>query len=212
MSAVDETPSSDTEKRILEAATRVFIKRGTAGARTQEIADEAGLNKALLHYYFRSKDKLAEAVFLQVARDFFPLLLGTLSSDLPLRQKLQAFVDVELDMLAAKPFLPGYIITEMQYRPQKMREVLNKVAPIEEMRATMFGKIQQQIDHEVEAGHMRPGLAEDQVIMMISLMIFPFAAAKMINIIAGIDDEAHHKMMARRREDIVTFVLNGLKT
>ena len=62
----------DTEARILEAAHRVFVRRGVAAARTQEIADEAGVNKALLHYYYRSKEKLANAVFLQAARAMFP--------------------------------------------------------------------------------------------------------------------------------------------
>ena len=70
-----------TEERILDAARKVFIRRGTSGARMQEIAAEAGVNQALLHYYFRSKERLSVAVFQQLASRLFPALIMTLASD-----------------------------------------------------------------------------------------------------------------------------------
>src|SRR5690349_15659112 len=89
----------DTERRILDAAHVVFMRSGTAGARTQEIAVEAGVNSALLHYYFRSKDRLAEAVFTRAAGELFPAVAGVLMSDLPLEQKVRKVIEVELDRL-----------------------------------------------------------------------------------------------------------------
>ena len=77
-----------TEEKIFEAAAEVFEERGLAGSRMQEIADRAGLNKALLHYYFRSKDKLFEAVFAKLAGTMFKKLFSCLDNDLPLEQKL----------------------------------------------------------------------------------------------------------------------------
>ncbi len=77
-----------TDLRILEAAHRVFVRRGVAAARTQEIADEAGVNKALLHYYCRSKERLADAVSLRAAREMFPRMMAALASDVPLRDRL----------------------------------------------------------------------------------------------------------------------------
>src|SRR6185369_14703328 len=88
-----------TEQRILDAAHAVFIRRGTAGARMQEIAEEAGVNKALLHYYFRSKDKLAEAVFVRAGRRLFPPVIAALMSDLPLEEKVRRVVEIEIDNL-----------------------------------------------------------------------------------------------------------------
>src|SRR6478736_10462542 len=82
----------DTEQRILDAAHVVFIRRGTAGARMQEIAEEAGVNQALLHYYFRSKERLAQAVFQQLASRLFPALIQTLASDLSLDEKIDRLV------------------------------------------------------------------------------------------------------------------------
>ena len=77
----------DTEQRILDAAHVVFIRRGTAGARMQEIAEEAGVNKALVHYYFRNKSRLGEAVFRRVATGMFARLSGTLGGDADIETK-----------------------------------------------------------------------------------------------------------------------------
>src|SRR5581483_12265009 len=98
---------SDTERAILDAAHAVFVRRGTAGARTQEIAKEAGVNQALLHYYFRTKERLAEAVFTRAACELFPRVLGILASDASLEDKVARVVDVELTQLLQTPYLPG---------------------------------------------------------------------------------------------------------
>src|SRR5215471_10004926 len=113
------TPQQDahTEQRILDAAHRVFIKRGTAGARMQEIADEAGVNKALLHYYFRSKDRLSDAVFQRVARGIFGRLSEAAGSELELEDKVRLIVGIYLEQLSKTPYVPGYVISEMNQHP-----------------------------------------------------------------------------------------------
>src|SRR5436305_2140381 len=100
----------ETETRILDAARAVFIRRGTSGARMQEIAREAGVNQALLHYYFRSKERLSSAVFQQIARGIFPALIQTLGSDLTLDEKIDRLIALYLDNLSRSPFLPGYLL------------------------------------------------------------------------------------------------------
>src|SRR5918997_7044366 len=95
----------DTEERILDAARAVFVRHGTAGARMQEIAQEAGVNQALLHYYFRSKDRLAEAVFRQVAGRLLPTVFEILGSDLSIEEKVERFVSLYIDTLSRSPFL-----------------------------------------------------------------------------------------------------------
>src|SRR5437762_13767076 len=93
----------DTEQRILDAAHAVFLRRGTAGARTQEIAKEAGVNSALLHYYFRTKERLAAAVFQRAASQLMPAVIGILASDANLEEKVRQVIDVELRQLLATP-------------------------------------------------------------------------------------------------------------
>src|SRR5688500_12830406 len=122
--AAPKTTDRETEQRILTAARAVFIRRGTAGARMQEIAAEAGVNQALLHYYFRSKDRLSDAMFLQVASRIFPTVVQTLSSDLSLDEKIERIVPVYADNLAQNPFLPGYLLAEMHQNPDRVRQLL----------------------------------------------------------------------------------------
>src|SRR6476661_8865146 len=97
----DRPPATDdaAEQRILDAAHKVFIRRGTAGARMQEIADEAGVNKALLHYYFRNKGRLADAVFQRVAVGIFSRLGEAAGSDAELEDKVRHIIGIYLDQL-----------------------------------------------------------------------------------------------------------------
>lgn len=207
----DDADASETEVRILEAAHRVFLRRGTAGARMQEIADEAGVNKALLHYYFRSKDRLAETIFLRAARTLFPRMLQTIASDLPLPEKLQKAVEIELNILEENPYLPGYLIAEFQYRPDRLRELLTETVPVEEMQHAVLGKLQNQLDAEAEAGRIRPMRAEDLIVALISQLVLPYAAAPMLETMLGLDEEARRAMMERRRDDLADTILRSLR-
>lgn len=204
------TTDLDTEARILDAARRVFLRRGTAGARTQEIADEAGVNKALLHYYFRTKEKLAEAVFLGAARELFPRVLAELASDQPLRDKLQAAIEAELDMLDANPFLPGYLIAEFQYRPDDLRELLAEAFSIEQLRGAVLGTLQRQLDAEAAAGRLRPTRAEDLLVALMAQLVFPFAAAPMLEALLGLGPDDRQAMAARRRAGLADALLRSL--
>lgn len=83
LNRMDNKKTSSAEQKILQAAHKVFTTRGLAGARMQDIADEAGINKAMLHYYFRDKDKLFEMVFTREAQKFFPKLKMIFEADIP---------------------------------------------------------------------------------------------------------------------------------
>src|SRR5262245_25400754 len=87
--------SGDTEQRILDAAHAVFVRRGTAGARMQEIAAEAGVNGALLHYYFKTKERLSQAVFSRAARRLLPSVVEIMASDRELDEKVALVIQLE---------------------------------------------------------------------------------------------------------------------
>src|SRR3954463_16072860 len=95
----------DTERRILDAAHAVFVRRGTAGARMQEIARAAGVNQALLHYYFRSKEQLAQAAFARAAAQFMPAVIDVIAGGGELEDKVARVVALEHDHLSRAPFL-----------------------------------------------------------------------------------------------------------
>ena len=105
------------EEKILAAAQKVFMTKGMAGARMQDIANEAGINKALLHYYFTDKDKLFEVVFLAEAQKFFPKINAIFNSDIPLFGKIENFVTEYIDEMQENPFLPWFVMNEINRDP-----------------------------------------------------------------------------------------------
>src|SRR6185503_8737502 len=147
----------DTERRILDAARAVFIRRGTSGARMQEIAEEAGVNHALLHYYFRSKERLSEAVFSEVAGRMFPAIIQILGGDDAIEKKVSDVVATYLDTMSRSPFLPGYLISELHHHPERVPQLIKGVAGIEVSTALqpVLEKLDRQISAEVKAGRMR---------------------------------------------------------
>lgn len=204
---------TDTEQLILEAARTVFLRRGTEGARMQEIAREADVNQALLHYYFRSKERLSAAVFQQIASRIFPALVQVLSADISLDEKIDGVIGVYLDNLSRNPFVPGYLISELHHHPERVQQLLAGAigADPQAVLPSLLKKLEKQIDERVRAGTMRRIQPHQLVINLISLCIFPFAARPMLSIVFGMDDAAFARFIGQRRKELPDFVRNALR-
>ena len=202
-----------TEQRILDAAHAVFLRTGTAGARMQEIAREAGVNSALLHYYFRSKKGLAEAVFHRVAAQLMPAVVAVLASERSLREKVTAFVEIELDRLTRTPYLPAYIISELAHHPERITQLVSGLTGSrpDTLGRTLLRIVGDQIDEEVRARRMRRITPEQFLVNLLSLCIFPFAARPMICALMGFDDKAFARFTRDRREQLPDFFLHALR-
>ena len=202
-----------TETRILDAAHAVFVRRGTAGARMQEIAKEAGVNSALLHYYFRSKQRLSEAVFQRAAADLLPAVIAVLASDRSIEEKVQAVVDIELTRLLATPYLPGYVLSELAHHPERIRQLVSAVTGMvpEEAGRRVLTTLRRQMRAAARAGALQPIEPEQFVVNLLSLCIFPFAARPMLTVVLGFDDEGFKRFIARRRRELPAFFLKGLR-
>ncbi|HEX2778060.1 MAG TPA: helix-turn-helix domain-containing protein, partial [Gemmatimonadaceae bacterium] len=203
----------DTEQRILDAANTVFLRAGTAGARMQDIAAEAGVNHALLHYYFRSKERLAEAVFRRAAMKLLPPVVALLASELPLEQKVARVVEHELDQLRATPHLPGYLLSELNHHPERAAQLLQTLAGLdpERVRPAVFAVLERQIDEGVKAGRLRPIAVEQFIANLVSLCIFPFAARPMLMTMLGWSDAEFARFIDRRRGELPVFFLEALR-
>ena len=202
-----------TEDRILSAARTVILRRGTAGARMREIAEEAGVNQALLHYYFRSKDRLAEAVFQQAARRLFPPLIALLGSDATLEEKVERVVEHELRVLAENPFLPGYVLAELNQHADRAPQLVEALMGqrVEGFAPQMFTKLSMQIRERIAAGTMREISPDQFVINLLSLCVFPFAARPMLSAVLQLDDGGFARMIEHRRETLAPFFLAALR-
>ena len=203
----------DTEHRILDAAHTVFLRHGTAAARMQEIAETAGVNKALLHYYFRSKARLAEAVFQRVARQLFPSVLEVLASPAEIEEKVERVIEIELDHLSRSPYLPGYILCELHQDPDRPRQLVEAVVGLQprEIRLRLLRTLRAQIDERVQAGTMRPIRPDQFIVNLLALCIFPFAVRPMLTVILGLDAKEFERFIERRREELAPFFLGALR-
>jgi TetR/AcrR family transcriptional regulator len=203
----------DTEQRILDAAHAVFVRHGTAGGRMQDIAAEAGVNQALLHYYFRSKDRLSKAAFERAASQFMPAVLQVLASNEALDAKVARIIELELDHLSRAPYLPGYIISEVAHHPERARQLIAAVIgqTPEHVRPLVIGVLKKQLNAAVRRGTMRRIAPEQFIVNLMSLCIFPFAARPMIVAMLGMDQRGFEQFVARRRRDLTAFFLGALR-
>ena len=202
-----------SEQRILAAARSVFIRRGTAGARMQEIAEEAGVNQALLHYYFRTKDRLAEAVFAEVAGRLAPAIVGALGSDEPLERKVEEFVRIYIDTARQHPYIPGYVLAEMHHHPERVAAMAAKLTggasvPIARPILTRLGA---QLDGLAARGVIRPIEPEHFLVNLLALCVIPFAVRPMLTVAFGMDEQAFQRFLDERRAELPGFILNALR-
>jgi TetR/AcrR family transcriptional regulator len=186
-------PEEATEKKILEAARTVFHRAGYDGARMQEIADEAGINKALLHYYFRNKDKLFEAVFVEaLRRNMIPLMHMMVSADTTVEEKITNFARSYIETIRRNPELPGFIIHEINRNPQRLVENAKTQGLV--VPQTLIA----QISEGIEQGRYNPVDPRQLVVSLVSMCIFPFIGRPMIQMAMQISEHEWDAFLEER--------------
>ena len=203
---VKKKKDTGTEQKILAAARKVFTSRGMAGARMQDIADEAGINKALLHYYFRDKDKLFEVVFLEEAQKFFPKINAIFSSEIPLFDKIRSFVAEYIDEVQANPYLPWFVINEINRDPEQF---LHKVWGKDNLPKP--ARFLQQVEEEVKAGIIKKISPVQLLMNMISMTIFPFVARPMFITNLRLNEKQFAEIMEQRKTAIPEFIIDAIR-
>ena len=207
-----EERDGDTEQRILQAARSVFVRRGTSGARMQEIAAEAGVNQALLHYYFRSKQRLAEAVFREAASRLVPAVLRLLASDAALEEKVEGFVHLYIDTVREQPFLPGYILAELHQHPERVRGLQEAIGLQPAIVAkTLLARLRTQLEEGAKSGTLRRIAPEQFIVSLLALTVFPFAARPVLDLALGMNDDGFGRFLDQRRAELPAFILSALR-
>ena len=195
----------NTEEKILEAAKKVFLKEGMAGARMQDIADEAGINKAMLHYYFRSKEKLFEKIFTELSQHFFPRLVKIFESDEPLFRKIESFVAEYIDQMRRTPYLPIFVLNEVNRQPETFIKKMmgNRTPPVK--------KFIDDVQAEVRNGVIKPLNPLQLLLNIISLCVFPFVARPMFQLVTNIDKAMFDKILEQRKGEVSKFIIDAIK-
>ncbi len=191
---------STTEEKIYDAARRIFILKGMEGARMQEIADEAGMNKALLHYYFRSKENLFKAVFKDIVTRFFKKLGFTLASNISVKEKLSVFIDNYIDLISANPYVPQFIIMEINRDPKVLKALMleSGIEP-QKILDLFFKEVQTKKTSTIDPRHI--------VVSLFGMMVFPFVARPLLQMIYFNDDQKAYNQFLEERKEIVKSMI-----
>lgn len=193
-----ENQELSTEDKILLAASKVFTEKGFAGTRTRDIADEAGINLALLNYYFRSKEKLFEKIMFEKMQQMFGTILPILTDEkTSLDEKIDLATQKYLDLLSENPNLPLFVISEIQ----KGNSGLKNVLPVETIlkNSTMLKQIQEK-NADINPQHF--------LMNFLSLTIFPFVTKPVMSQFGIFTDESFKIFIEERR----TFIPVWIKT
>ena len=196
----------NTQQRILDAARTIFMKKGLSGARMQEIANEAGINKALLHYYFRTKDKLYYAILEEAFKTILPLVADVFNSAETLEMKLNRLASRYVELLEEHRYLPLFIMNELQMNPGRISEFINLKKFIN------LSNLKKQVQDEYGLENINEGMLIHAFINFLSNMIFPFMARPIIQLNLGISDELYHEFILARKTLIPKVFISTLKS
>ncbi len=193
----------DTERRILEAAKRVFVQKGMDGAVMQDIADSAQISRTALHYYFRSKKKLFEAVLDDIFGQFLPRLSHIMVQEIPFEEKLEQFVHEYLALLKTNPYIPNFMMNELTKDPQK---IIHRFAG----EGLLSAHTMAHIERELKA--FEPRIPIPHFVMnLVSLCVFPFIARPLVTkIFAGGEPARFNQLMSERKRIIVETLLSSI--
>lgn len=198
----------DTEALILQAAEREFLEKGYSGAKTTAIAQAAGVTHAMLHYYFRTKEKLFEKIVTDKMDKLKRVMFGVIGNpDLPLRERLKQGVEQHFDFIAENPHLPRFIFNELHEHPERIDQVKNSIASIA---AKAITTLQNEIDRKAASGECRPVDARMLMLDIASLNLFPFVAAPLISSSFGKLFEGRDEFLEMRKKENVRTVLGKL--
>lgn len=200
-----KTKNTTTESEILNAAKRIFQRKGMIGARMQEIADEAGINKAMLHYYYRSKQLLFEAVFKKAFSLLAPQLNEVMNSDDSICDKIKNFTHNYISFVIKHPYLPNFIIQELNRNPEFVKNLMN------EKHFPTIEKFRKQVNNKVAEEVIRPIKAEQLFINIMALNIFPFIAAPLLKGFINVDNSEYKILLEKRKTEVADFIINAIK-
>jgi TetR/AcrR family transcriptional regulator len=195
-----------TEERIFESATDVFVEKGLDGARMQDIATHAGINKALLHYYFRTKDKLFGMVFEKIAGKMFSKFAPVFDENISLEDKIRFFFKTHISFMQENPRLPGFVLNEINRNPSRIKKLLGNIE-FRKIWATLYAQHKDELKKYNVTEENMPQI----MTTIISMSVFPFAARGILEGVfqnMGID---FNKYIEERKLFAPDFVIKALK-
>ena len=195
-----------TEEKIFEAATAVFIEKGMAGTRMQEIADRAGINKSLLHYYFRTKERLFTAVYEVIVRQLFQKIAPMFEKKLTLENKIRLFVSEHMSFLQQNPRLVPFFLNEINRNPKIVKSFIEKLE---------IDKFWDSLNLLHKEELVRYSITRENIPQLITSIFalsgFPFMAKELIVCVFEKTGYDFDNYIEQRKEYVADFVINAIK-
>ncbi|MBK8355342.1 MAG: TetR family transcriptional regulator [Saprospiraceae bacterium] len=201
-----EGKDNNTEARIKEAARIVFLNKGFAATRTRDIAEEAGINLALLNYYFRSKQKLFNLIMLDALKIFLSSIYDVINdTQLTFEEKLVSISSSYIDTLLVNPEIPLFILSELRNDPAHLIENVG----IRDL--VLQSDLIKQLLEKVQSGEFKPVNPLNFIMNIIGMTVFPFLASPILKILGNMDQKEFNTLIESRKEQIPKWVLATLK-
>jgi len=196
----------NTEEKILQAAKDVFLEKGNDGARMQEIANKAGINKSLLHYYFRTKEKLFGAVFKFAFAQFAPKFINAFNTNEDFFTQLEKFIGIYIDIISKNSFIPMFILNEVN---RKKTSLVPKVIKNSGINIDFFKEM---IKKEVKKGTIRDIEPEQLIVNIIGMCIFPIVGRPIVQVVVFKDNsKAYDEFLESRKKEVADFIIHSIK-
>lgn len=199
---------NNVEKAILDAAEKLFLEKGFAMTSTIEIAKEAGCNQSMVHYYFRTKDKLFDAIFENKANLIINTIISNWNSEIPFQENLRNAIEAHFDILRANSKIPFLIFNELTTNPVRLQTIVEKIHNIKEL---FFSKFVNDLNKAIKSGKIRKTEPIDFITLLISLNVIPFVAKPLIQSIAMMDDKEFEEFIEFRKQENVRIILKSLE-
>jgi AcrR family transcriptional regulator len=193
-----------TEQKIKEAALSVFIQKGFSNCTSREIAREAGMNVALVNYYFRSKSKLFAIIFESVMQDFLKSMVQVFCSELPFREKIRILIEREFEFLTQNPEIPNFVLHELSRNPKSIEGMRPVLQMVDESGVFDEAKRLQ------VSGEMRAMDIVQVTLLIMANCQYPFMAAPLLQAIHGIDKKTYTSNVLSHKTHAVNMVLGYL--
>ncbi len=199
--------SDNVEQMILNIAEDIFLEKGYAMTSTTEIAKRVGCNQALIHYYFRTKERLFEKLFEKKFLSFVSAVFISKESSSSFKDIVRGIIMKHLEIISENPRLPFLIINEMTTNPVRFYSIAEK---IKETMDTLLKGLDNEIKNEIKAGRIREISAFDLFLNILSLNVFMFVAQPLISHVKGFTYEQFMKFAKSRGDEVFYTVWGGI--
>ncbi|MGE5627728.1 MAG: TetR/AcrR family transcriptional regulator [Solirubrobacterales bacterium] len=203
------TNEKDIKKDIINAAIDVFIAKGKSGARMQEIADKAGVNKMLLHYYFRNKELLFQEVLKNTLIDLYYSVVETSFKTNNFKDTLAEFIDKHFEFLYKKRDVLRFLLWEVSHDGKDVYELIKNT--FQKLGNTPMDALRERISVAIKNGEIREINTSEFIFNLFSLDVFSIMVLPFVQLFSNIDENELQILMKKRKKEIFRILWSDIK-